>query len=74
MSAQLDTVNQLHLQLNQQWNVDCFALDENKQCHLILGSHEISPALSDDDQEVSFWSTTTNAQRVINEADLMSQN
>jgi hypothetical protein len=71
MSAQLNTFNQLLIQLNQQWNVDCFVLDEHKQCHLILGQHEISFSLSDDDQELSLWSPVTDAQRVINEKELL---
>jgi hypothetical protein len=71
MSTQLNTVNQLLIQLNQQWKVDCFVLDEHKQCHLKIGAHEISFALSDDDQELSLWSPVTDAQRVINEKELL---
>jgi hypothetical protein len=73
MSTQLNTVNQLLMQLNQQWNVDCFVLNEHKQCHLKIGAHEISFALSDDDQEISLWSPVTDAQRVINENALLTE-
>ncbi|ABC29992.1 hypothetical protein HCH_03232 [Hahella chejuensis KCTC 2396] len=73
MSAQKDAFSQWLMELNSQWGLDCLELDANNQCHLLLDNHELSFALSSDEQELSLWSPVASADSFLGDAERLTQ-
>ncbi|WLQ16518.1 CesT family type III secretion system chaperone [Hahella aquimaris] len=73
MSAQKDTFSQWLMELNNQWGQDCLALDASNQCHLLLDNHELSFALSNDEQELSLWSPVASAEPFLGNAERLTE-